>query len=133
MSDRDDIRKKPMLLWPIGVTVALMAGLLVGMLVLLPLFGRPDYKVGLYDANHPVAVVHYHNQAWSPQGPQVPRPDKDMVAVGHTDEGYYLYVDARRDLQGGGGGKPELGANINSYQQVYMRTREGTYLPLARR
>jgi hypothetical protein len=132
MADRDDIRNKPMLLWPIGVTVALIAGLLIGMLVLLPLYGRPEYKVGLYDATHPVQVVHYHNEKWSPTGPAVTAADKDMVAVGHTDEGYYLYVNANRDLTGGGGGKPEVGANVNSYQQVFLRTKQGSYIPLAR-
>jgi len=133
MPDRDDIRRKPMLLWPIGATVALIAALLVGMLVLLPLYGRPDYKVGLYDATHPVTTVHFHGAAWAPTGPALTTDDRNMVAVGHTDEGYYAYVNAKRDLSGGGGGKPEVGAPPSSYQQVYLRTKEGTYVPLARR
>ncbi|MDB5099135.1 MAG: hypothetical protein JWM80_3556 [Cyanobacteria bacterium RYN_339] len=133
MSDRDDIRKKPMLLWPIGVTVALMAGLLIGMLVLLPLFGRTEYRVGLYDATHPVAQVKYHNETWAPTGPAQKTPDRQMVAIGHTDEGYYLYVDTLRGQTGGGGGMPETSANETNFNQVFLRTKEGTYVPLARR
>ena len=133
MRDSDDIRGSQVPMWPIAFSVVAVGALLVGMLVLMPLFGRGEYKVGLYDANKPVAEVLYHGEHWAPTGPVVKVPDVDMVAVGHSDEGYYLYVNAERDLVGGGGGKPETGANANAYHQIYMRTKESTYVPLVRR
>lgn len=119
--------------WPIGLSVALLASLLIGMLVILPLYGRPSYKVGMYDATtSPVTSVHYINQTWVPDGKAVALNDLDMVAVAQANEGPYLYVEASRDLTGGGGGKPEVGADVATYQQIYLRTHEGLYQPLRR-
>ncbi|MNT58940.1 hypothetical protein D3C72_1964090 [compost metagenome] len=54
-----------------------------------------------------------------------------MVAVDYADEGMMVYV-TKDDLEGGGGGRPELGAGATEYGRLYLRTRDGRYQPLVR-
>lgn len=118
--------------WMIILSVAMVAALLIGLFVLNAVFGRPNYFVGMYDANKPVASVGYRGERFATGATAERFVDEDMVAVGHTDEGYLIY--ARKDELGGGGWKPEAGRKSPAdYTQVYMRTYEGTYLPIERK
>ena len=119
--------------WPLGGAVALVAALLIGLLVMMPFYGRMEYQTGVYDLTKPVTVVHYHGQAWIPRGASIHRPDVQMAAVGQTDEGNFLYVAGPSDLQGGGGGPPALNDASVPGGKVYLRTGAQTYVPLERR
>lgn len=116
--------------WMIILSVAMVASLLLGLFVLNALYGRPLYYVGMYDANKPVASVGYRGERFQTGSAAQTFNDKDMVAVGQTDEGFLIY--ARRDELGGGGGwKPEAGRKSpESYTSAYMRTTDGKYLPI---
>lgn len=118
--------------WMIILSVGMVAALLIGLFVLNALYGRPGYYVGMYDANKPVASVGYRGERFATGTTAQTFDDKEMVAVGHTDEGYLIY--ARRGYEGGGGWKPEGGRKSPAdYNQVYMRTTEGTYLPIVKK
>lgn len=120
--------------WPWALSLGVVASLLVGMLVLLPMFGRSEYRVGIYDAPAKVAMVHFHTQPWAATGAKRSVPDANMVAVGQTDEGFFIYADRTQEtVGGGGGGGPETGAPPSTYKQVYLRTQEGIYQPIARK
>jgi hypothetical protein len=53
--------------------------------------------------------------------------DDRMMAIRFANEGFLLYAPRE---QGGGGGKPETGANPAQYSQVYLRRKDGLYQPL---
>ena len=125
--------ERKMLAWPFWLVAATIGSLLLGLLVLMPLYGRPNYEVGLYDATRPVASLQYRGQVWKPEGRPLSLGDNKMVAIGQSDEGYLLYANRDSDLVGGGGGKPEMGAHPTEYKQVYLRTREGHYQPVTRK
>ena len=55
-----------------------------------------------------------------------------MVAVDYVDQGMMVYT-TKEHLEGGGGGRPETGANPTDYSQLYLRTKDGLYQPLVRR
>jgi hypothetical protein len=97
--------------WPMGLSVALVAALLIGMLVLLPFYGRTEYQVGIYDLTRPA----------------------QMAALGRTDEGFFLYVQGPADLGGGGGGQINSVNPALPGHRVYLRTGPGAYIPLQRR
>lgn len=119
--------------WMIILSVGMVAALLLGLFVLNAIFGRPNYFVGMYDANKPVASVGYRGERFATGVEAQKFDDDNMVAVGHTDEGYLVYAK-RAELQGGGGWKPEGGRKSPAdYTQVYMRTYAGTYLPILKK
>jgi hypothetical protein len=57
--------------------------------------------------------------------------DDQMVAVDNADQGMMVYT-TKAALEGGGGGRPEMGANATAYGHLYLRTRDGRYQPLQR-
>lgn len=112
--------------WPIVLSVVMMGSLLIGMLVLMPLFGRPSYEVGLYDAHEVGASVSVRGRE-VPVGELAYLPDARMVAVGRTDQGYLTYVDSHKDYGGGGGGMPERTSDLSAYQELWVRTGQNRY------
>ena len=112
--------------WPIVLSVATLGSLLVGMLVVMPLYGRPGYEVGLYDAHDVGATVSVRGQTVA-VGATSYLPDARMVAVGRTDQGYLVYVDAHRGYGGGGGGAPERSSDLSGYDEIGVRTKQNTY------
>lgn len=112
--------------WPIVLSVATLGSLLVGMLVLMPLYGRPSYEVGLYDANNVGDSVLVRGQKVAVGG-QAFLPDSRMVAVGRTDQGYLLYVDSHKGNGGGGGGMPERTSDLTAYEELWVRTAQNSY------
>lgn len=129
---RPDVRQdKQISRWAIIFPVVTLGLLAIGMIV-FNIYGRSNYTVGLYDTSHPVASVSFRQATYAPEGQAVRLDDNRMVAVDYTDEGMMVYV-TKEDLEGGGGGRPELGAEATDYGRLYLRTREGTYQPLVRR
>lgn len=112
--------------WPIVLSVVTFGSLLVGMLVLMPLLGRPTYEVGLYDANRIGDHVGVRGQRVA-TGVRSFLPDSRMVAVGRTDEGYLVYVDSHRNFGGGGGGMPERTSDLSAYDELWVRTGQNAY------
>jgi len=112
--------------WPIVLSVATLGSLLVGMLVLMPLYGRPSYEVGLYDANEVGDSVAVRGQKVAVGG-QAFLPDSRMIAVGRTDQGYLLYVDSHKSNGGGGGGMPERTSDLTAYEELWVRTAQNSY------
>jgi hypothetical protein len=112
--------------WSIVLSVATLGSLLIGMLVLMPLFGRPSYEVGLFDANQVGEAVMVRGRRVA-TGEKAFLPDSRMVAVGRTDEGYLVYVDSHKGHGGGGGGMPERTADLTAYDELWVRTAENAY------
>lgn len=129
MPDPDVLKEQDrrVMRWMIGLPIALVAVLVFGLVGLMAWYGRPDYRVGMYDAHHPVKQVTYRGERLHPAGTLQTVADNQVAAVGVTDEGYLIY--APRDELGGGGG-PHFGAKPPSYQHLYLRTRKDTYQPL---
>ena len=117
--------------WMLILPAVLIAGLVLSLVVFNALYGRPNYTVGMYDTSRPVAAVHYKSAEWKPSGQPVAMADDQMVAVDNTDEGMMVYT-TKSALEGGGGGRPEAGANPTAYGHLYLRTRDGKYQPLQR-
>ncbi|HEY9720698.1 MAG TPA: hypothetical protein V6D47_01710 [Oscillatoriaceae cyanobacterium] len=113
--------------WMIGLPIALIAVLVFGLVGMMAWYGRPDYKVGMYDAHHPAKQVTYRGERLHPAGQLVKIADTNVAAVGVTDEGYLIYAP-RVELGGGGG--PHFGAKPPAYQHLYLRTSKGVYQPL---
>lgn len=112
--------------WPIVLTVATMGSLLVGMLVLMPLYGRPSYEVGLFDAHDVGAAVTVQGRRVATGG-KAYLPDSRMIAVGRTDEGWLVYADSHRDVGGGGGGAPERTSDLAAYDELWVRNGRNAY------
>lgn len=112
-------QKKPNWLW-------LLVPLILGLLVLPNLFNRDDdNRVGsTVERNDQVASVTYQGQTWQPRGAAQNLDAASLQSIGTSSEGYELY----RSNTGGGGG---MGANENA-QQVFMKTSNGMFQPLAR-
>lgn len=119
--------------WPIGLSVALVAALLIGMLVLLPFYGRSEYQVGRWDVAPNATQVKFHGQVWVPASKPVTKPDTKMAAVDRTDDGHFLYVEGPADLSGGGGGRVYPHNPQVPGRQVYLRVGDGQYVPLKKR
>lgn len=119
--------------WAIGGTLALVGMMLVSMLVFLPLFGRSDYVVGLYQSVTQLGPVCVSGQAFAPEGVPSTIADDQMVAVKKTDQGSFLYAP-RREVRGGGGGalapSPQLGAPAGAYTELYVRTDANQYVAM---
>jgi hypothetical protein len=117
--------------WALILPAAALGSLAAGLVIFNAMYGRPNYTVGLYDTSRPVAEVTFREAAYKPSGPPVKIDDKRMVSVDYTMEGMMVYVPTA-DLEGGGGGRPERGAEPTEYSQLYLRTRDGLYQPLIR-
>jgi hypothetical protein len=117
-----------MIVLPIALIGALVAFLVIGN----ALVGRPNYTVGMYDTSRPVASVTFRDKVWAPQGNPVKLDDNKMVAVDYADQGMMVYT-TKEALEGGGGGRPEMGASPEQYGNLYLRTRDGLYQPLIRK
>lgn len=119
--------------WPIVLSVAALGTLLVGMLVLMPFYGRMSYVVGLYDAHEVGEAVTVRGERVATGG-RAYLSDSRMVAVGRTDEGWLVYADAHRDFGGGGGGAPERTSDLAAYDELWVRSGRNAYtrLELAR-
>lgn len=114
---------------PLGLSALGVAALLVGMLVLLPMFGRTEFQVGSYDLARPSHAVHYRGATWHVAAGRVRRPDTVMAAVGNTDEGNYVYVEGPVELKGGGGGQPAPNAPAER-RDVFLRVGHNLYVQL---
>lgn len=117
--------------WAMLGSGLLLFSLLLGMLVIMPLYGRPNYEVGLYDAWKPGASVTVRGKTW-PTGAVARIADVRMVAVGRTDEGHLVYVDSHKNYGGGGGGRPETTSDLSAYRELYVRTGEAAYVAIDR-
>ena len=113
--------------WAIILPLAVVASLLFSLVFFNAFYGHPRYKVGLYDATHPVAELSYRGQAFVPTGEPVAAEDEAMVAIAQADEGYLLYAPRGG---GGGTGRPERGVHPADYEQLFLRTTDGTYQPV---
>lgn len=128
---RADIRQdRRVYKWAIILPVAVMASLLFSLLFFNAFYGHPRYKVGLYDATQPVAELSFRGMPFVPTGEPLAVDDNQMVAIAQADEGYLLYAP-----RGGGGGSsmPERGVHPANYDQLFLRTTEGTYQPVVPR
>ncbi len=112
--------------WPLAISAVALGSLLVGMLVLMPLMGRPSYEVGLYDANRIGDHVSVRGERVA-TSTRAFLPDSRMVAVGRTDEGYLVYVDSHKSYGGGGGGAPESTSDLSVYDELWVRTGQNAY------
>jgi hypothetical protein len=101
----------------------LLVPLILGLLVLPNLFRHDDNKVGsTVERNNQVAAVTYQGQVWQPRGAARNLDASQVRSIGTSSEGYQLYRST-----GGGGG---MGTNDNA--QVFMKTSNGMFQPLAR-
>lgn len=112
--------------WPLAALSLLVGALLVGMLVLMPLFGQPNYEAAGYDANRVGDHVSVRGQP-AATGARAFLPDSRMVPVGRTDEGFLVYIDSHRSYGGGGGGLPGAAADLSAYDELWVRTGENAY------
>lgn len=117
--------------WAMVGSGLVLGSLLIGMLTIMPLYGRPNYEVGLYDAWNPGAAVTVQGRKWR-TGEVGRLPDVRMVAVGRTDEGHLVYADSHKNMGGGGGGKPETTSDLHGYQELWVRTGEAAYVRIER-
>ena len=67
----------------------------------------------------------YAGHRYMPLGQAVVVPDRELVAIGHSESGRSVYV--RRGFQSGGGG----GGAINAPATTYLRVANNTFQPLA--
>jgi len=117
--------------WALVGSGLLVGVMLLGMLTVMPILGRPNYDVGLYDAWRPGAAVKVHGQPW-PTGATARLPDVRMVAVGRTDDGHLLYADTHKPMGGGGGGKPTITSDLRAYAALWVRTGTSAYVRIDR-
>jgi hypothetical protein len=98
----------------------LLVPLILGLLVLPNMFRGDDDRVGsTVERNERVAAVTYQGQTWQPRGDARNLDASQVQSIGKSAEGYDLYRSA-----GGGGGMGD--------QQVFMKTSNGLFQPLAR-
>lgn len=125
----DVAQDKKITRWAIVLPAAALGALAIGLVAFNALYGRPNYPVGLYDTSRPGMTVTYQDHQFVPSGPTVKIDDDRMVAVNYTDQGKMVYT-TKAHLEGGGGGRPETGAEPTDYSNLYLRTAAGTYQPL---